>query len=222
MPGSGEVKYTFSGESCSCNSAGDCASCAAKVAQYCSGGSGGGGAGGFGGGGGGFGGGGGGGFDGGGGGCAMGGYSCQSFRDCCSGTCANQVCIAPQCISDGNSCTLASECCSHSCAQGTCTALTTPPPACSTKPRLTCISCCSQTHPAGSARAIQLLQACACTNPTCKTACAATLCKTPSAPADQGCQSCLVAQCSTQTLSSCEADPTCAPYAQCLLSCPAM
>lgn len=76
--------------------------------------------------------------------CRAGGSSCQSFTDCCSGTCANQVCtscagsgescngvaccgslqcyqgVCGNCRADGTSCNLASDCCSNICHLGSC------------------------------------------------------------------------------------------------------
>jgi hypothetical protein len=174
-PGSAVVEYRFGGESCSCNAGTtDCLTCTEKLTTYCGGGGGttgmgvggnggtggSGGGGGTIGGGGGTGGSGGGGTTGGGSGgsgggpgslCALGGTSCQSFSDCCSGTCANQVCTScngaggtcfaasdcclgascyngtcvSACAIDGGKCTLATDCCSGICGQGTCRQCTT-------------------------------------------------------------------------------------------------
>jgi hypothetical protein len=78
-----------------------------------------------------------------GGGCKAGGTGCQAFSECCSGTCANQVCTTcggegefcdqgccqgltcynntcGTCRGPSSSCTLASDCCSNICTQGTC------------------------------------------------------------------------------------------------------
>jgi hypothetical protein len=78
-----------------------------------------------------------------GGGCKPGGADCQAFGECCSGSCANQVCTAcggkgqscadgccqgltcyndkcGDCAFDNAPCTLASDCCSNVCTQGTC------------------------------------------------------------------------------------------------------
>jgi hypothetical protein len=105
--------------------------------------------------------------DGGGGGCAQGGGKCAVFSDCCSGTCANQVCTScqaqgmsctgsgagkcctgltcmgssciVQCGSGGDLCNAPGDCCSKTCANGQCTA---PPNGCSglVKCMLTCPS----------------------------------------------------------------------------------
>lgn len=78
--------------------------------------------------------------------CKPGGASCASFAECCSATCANNVCTSCAqngeacavdadccpgtecdggvctftCDDDGSSCTLASECCSNVCSAGEC------------------------------------------------------------------------------------------------------
>ncbi len=83
-------------------------------------------------------------------GCKQGGSSCNGFAECCSGTCANDVCTA--CGTDGNSCdggcclgltcyydkcsqcnaddlpcAQSGDCCSGICAQGMCKKLDCPP-----------------------------------------------------------------------------------------------
>lgn len=79
--------------------------------------------------------------------CKPGGQACQAFSECCSGTCANQICTdcggvgqscggpggcclgldcyqgtCASCKLDGDACQLASDCCSNICYQGTCAA----------------------------------------------------------------------------------------------------
>jgi hypothetical protein len=95
--------------------------------------------------------------------CKPGGSSCQSFNECCSGTCAQQVCTqcggqgdpcadsccngltcfngtCGTCKGPGNACTLASECCSNVCQQGTCASCTQDGNECSTNQ-----DCCTGT-----------------------------------------------------------------------------
>ena len=49
--------------------------------------------------------------------------ACNANGDCCSGDCANHVCILPKCTSDGQGCSSDGACCSLSCVGGTCGAL---------------------------------------------------------------------------------------------------
>jgi hypothetical protein len=115
--------YNFGGNTCSCNAMGSCSDCTNAITSFC-------------------------GDPGGGPGpaCKAGGSVCQSFQECCSGTCANQICttcgsagqscngggccqgldcyegVCNACIPDGKSCNLASDCCSNICHSGSCEA----------------------------------------------------------------------------------------------------
>jgi hypothetical protein len=155
-PGSAQVRYVFGSDSCTCT-APACNDCATRVSAYCTGGGGTTGTNG--------------GTTGGtttnggttntnggttGGNCRMGGSACASFTDCCSGTCANQICtscaatgqsctggtaccgglfcyqgVCGNCKADGSACNLASDCCSNICHLGTCQACTKAGSACS-------------------------------------------------------------------------------------------
>jgi hypothetical protein len=172
-PGTTHARYLLGTQSCSCDDSGGCDSCATQLAAYCAGsitngtngsgsngtsGSGNNGTNGSGNN----------GTNGGltsstgstngnGGSCTPGGQSCQSFSQCCSGTCANQICtscsatgqscaggsaccggltcymdVCGSCKLDGSSCTLASDCCSNICHLGSCQACTALAGSCTT------------------------------------------------------------------------------------------
>jgi hypothetical protein len=55
--------------------------------------------------------------------CLPGGAGCQSFADCCSGTCRNYVCTGGGCLGGGNPCSYGYQCCSGFCNYGSCTCL---------------------------------------------------------------------------------------------------
>jgi hypothetical protein len=81
-------------------------------------------------------------FTGNGGACLTLGAVCGGSSDCCSGTCAGQVCAYPTCTADTGACSANGDCCSQNCTGGTCAPLNT---TCSTlgNPCASSSTCCS-------------------------------------------------------------------------------
>jgi hypothetical protein len=173
--------------------------------------------------------------------CKAGGSACQSFDECCSGTCANQVCT--QCRDNGSPCTLASQCCSNICHVGSCAACGKvgasctdsheccsgvacisgvcggPDVQCTSQPLMNCVDCCTTDHMAGADVWDRLASTCSCT--TCLSTCGLLLCPSPAPAGDAtSCQSCLNASCQASVINACMNDATCAPFGACLTACP--
>jgi hypothetical protein len=177
--------------------------------------------------------------------CKAGGIACQSFDECCSGTCANQVCT--QCRDNGTSCTLASECCSNICHDGSCRACGTsgtsctdsheccnglsciggacggPDPDCNSQDSNNCVICCQGKHTAGANDYSGIASSCVCQAATCMTACGQIVCPSPAPMGDPtSCENCFVSSCKPSTDAACMSNSSCASYEACINACPTM
>jgi hypothetical protein len=172
--------------------------------------------------------------------CKPGGSACQSFDECCSGTCANQVCT--QCRDNGSPCTLASQCCSNICHVGSCSACGAtgascsdsheccsgiacingvcggPDHDCTSQNRDSCGNCCINKYPSGSDIYANLSGTCICQS--CVSSCGMLVCPSPAPMGDPtACTNCFVSQCEAANDAACLSNPTCAPYVQCANAC---